>query len=236
MLCGRSLSVASSWWGWEQTILGRYPIELSGGMKQRMVIVHLHAPGTRRCSSPTRSPPPWTCPPRRRSPRRSVEFRNRGLVKSMIVITHDLSILQPGRRLDHGHVCGEARREGVRLPGSSKAPLHPYTHQLIRRFPRSASGSPSSGCPASPAARRRSSIRRPGAVSGPAVPWPTRSAWPSRRSPRSSPATPSPAGRCDGMLTLDRVSKSYRVGMFGGRISRPFVTRASTWMPGRSCR
>ena len=70
-----------------------YPIELSGGMKQRMVMVisTLLEPvaadrrrdhvGARRLDAEGRRQ------------RRSSSFRDRGFVKSMIVITHDLSIL-----------------------------------------------------------------------------------------------------------------------------------------------
>ena len=64
-----------------------------------------------------------------------VGFRDRGFVKSTIVITHDLSILAPGRRHDPDHVRGQARREGVRrvIVDEPAPPVHADADRLAAR-------------------------------------------------------------------------------------------------------
>jgi ABC-type glutathione transport system ATPase component len=54
--------------GLPERVLDLYPMELSGGMKQRVVMI-LSTLLDPRCSSPTRSPQRWTSPPRRPWPR-----------------------------------------------------------------------------------------------------------------------------------------------------------------------
>ena len=69
-----------------------YPIELSGGMKQRVVMVlsTLLDPSLLIADEITSALDVST---QRAVAKMLVEFRDRGFVKSMIVITHDLSVL-----------------------------------------------------------------------------------------------------------------------------------------------
>jgi peptide/nickel transport system ATP-binding protein len=78
--------------GLPQNILERYPIELSGGMKQRVVMVlsSLLDPSLLVADEVTSALDVST---QRAVAELLVEFRDRGFVKSMIVITHDLSVL-----------------------------------------------------------------------------------------------------------------------------------------------
>ena len=73
-------------------MLDRYPIELSGGMKQRVVMVlsSLLDPSLLIADEVTSALDVST---QRAVAELLVEFRDRGFVKSMIVITHDLSVL-----------------------------------------------------------------------------------------------------------------------------------------------
>ncbi|MFA5014102.1 MAG: ABC transporter ATP-binding protein, partial [Actinomycetota bacterium] len=76
----------------KKDILGMYPIELSGGMKQRMVLVlsTLLNPSLLIADEITSALDVST---QKAVAEMLVEFRNRKIVKSMIVITHDISIL-----------------------------------------------------------------------------------------------------------------------------------------------
>ena len=78
--------------GLSNDVLGMYPIELSGGMKQRtvMVISTLLDPSLLIADEITSALDVST---QKAVAEMLVEFRQRGFVKSMIVITHDLSIL-----------------------------------------------------------------------------------------------------------------------------------------------
>ena len=73
-------------------MLERFPIELSGGMKQRVVMVlsSLLDPSLLIADEVTSALDVST---QRAVSELLVEFRDRGFVKSMIVITHDLSVL-----------------------------------------------------------------------------------------------------------------------------------------------
>ena len=134
----RSSSAASPWWAYRKTSWSRYPFELSGGMRQRvtMVISTLLNPSLadrrRGDFGPGRVHPTG-------GGRDADEFRDRGFVKSMIVITHDLSHPGPDRRHDPHHVPGQARREGERGHDhpAPAATLHPAARW--RRCPKSAS-------------------------------------------------------------------------------------------------
>jgi peptide/nickel transport system ATP-binding protein len=78
--------------GLEEDVLERYPIELSGGMKQRVVMVlsTLMNPSLLIADELTSALDVST---QKAVAEMLVEFRDRGFVKSTIVITHDLSIL-----------------------------------------------------------------------------------------------------------------------------------------------
>jgi peptide/nickel transport system ATP-binding protein len=75
-----------------QDVLGMYPIELSGGMKQRMVMVlsTLLDPSLLMADEITSALDVST---QKAVAEMLVQFRDRHFVKSMIVITHDISIL-----------------------------------------------------------------------------------------------------------------------------------------------
>ena len=77
-------------------MLDRYPIELSGGMKQRVVMVlsSILDPSLLIADEVTSA---LDVSSQRAVAELLVEFRDRGFVKSMIVITHDLSVLVPDR-------------------------------------------------------------------------------------------------------------------------------------------
>ena len=78
--------------GLDRSVLGLYPIELSGGMKQRvvMVISTLLDPSLLIADEITSALDVST---QKAVAQTLVEFRDRGFVKSMIVITHDIAVL-----------------------------------------------------------------------------------------------------------------------------------------------
>ena len=78
--------------GLSEEVLGRYPIELSGGMKQRACSCSPRC-STPRCWSRTRSRRLSTSRAQQAVAETLVEFRERGFVKSMMVVTHDLAVL-----------------------------------------------------------------------------------------------------------------------------------------------
>ena len=131
----RARAPARSSSGCRSDVLDRYPIELSGRHEAAHGAWCSRPCSTRRCSSPTRSPRRSTCPPRRPSREMLVEFRDRGFVKSVIVITHDMSILYQIADTHPDHVRRQAGREGVDR-GHHRAPRHPYTRLLISSLPK----------------------------------------------------------------------------------------------------
>ncbi len=78
--------------GLDADVLNRYPIELSGGMKQRMVMVlsTLLNPSLLIADEVTSALDVST---QKAVARALVEFRDRGFVSSMIFITHDISLM-----------------------------------------------------------------------------------------------------------------------------------------------
>ena len=119
--------------GLTEEVLGRYPIELSGGMKQRVVMVlsTLLNPSLLIADEITSALDVST---QKAVAEMLVEFRARGFVKSMIVITHDISILHQVADtilvMYAGHLAEKA-------PGTVivDAPRHPYTRLLISSLP-----------------------------------------------------------------------------------------------------
>ena len=75
-----------------------------------------------------------------------VEFRDRGFVKSMIVITHDLSVLYQIADTILVMYAGQARREGAGRDDRRARRGTRTRGCCSRRCPRSACASPSSGC------------------------------------------------------------------------------------------
>lgn len=114
-------------------VLNMYPIELSGGMKQRMVMVlsALLDPSLLIADEITSA---LDVASQKAVAEMLVEFRNRGCSKSMIVITHDISILY--QIADNimvmyaGQLAEKASTETI-----IHAPRHPYTKLLISSLP-----------------------------------------------------------------------------------------------------
>ncbi len=97
--------------GLSAEVLDLYPIELSGGMKQRVVMVvsSLLDPSLLIADEITSALDVST---QKAVAKALVEFRDRGFVKSMIVITHGPLGAVPDRRHDPRHVRRAAGREG----------------------------------------------------------------------------------------------------------------------------
>jgi peptide/nickel transport system ATP-binding protein len=119
--------------GLSPDVLGMYPIELSGGMKQRsvMVLSTLLDPSLLIADEITSALDVST---QRAVAETLVEFRDRGFVKSMIVITHDLSILY---QIADTILVMYAGRLAEKGPAETivESPLHPYTRLLIGSLP-----------------------------------------------------------------------------------------------------
>jgi peptide/nickel transport system ATP-binding protein len=114
-------------------VLKMYPIELSGGMKQRMVMVlsTLMNPSLLIADEITSALDVST---QKAVAEMLVEFRNREFVSSMIVITHDISILYQLADtimiMYAGQLAEKASTEVI-----IKSPRHPYTKMLISSLP-----------------------------------------------------------------------------------------------------
>ena len=119
--------------GLSQAVLGLYPIELSGGMKQRavMVLSTLLDPSLLIADEITSALDVST---QRAVSETLVEFRDRGFVKSTIVITHDLSLLY---QIADTILVMYAGRLAEKGPADAivNEPRHPYTRMLIGSLP-----------------------------------------------------------------------------------------------------
>jgi peptide/nickel transport system ATP-binding protein len=119
--------------GLPDDILERFPIELSGGMKQRVVMVlsSLLDPSLLIADEVTSALDVST---QRAVSELLVEFRDRGFVKSMIVITHDLSVLYQIADsilvMYAGKLAEKASAETI--VNDSR---HPYTQLLLSSLP-----------------------------------------------------------------------------------------------------
>lgn len=115
-------------------VLSMYPIELSGGMKQRvvMVISALLNPSLLIADEVTSALDVST---QKRVAELLVEFRDRKLVRSMIVITHDISILYQMADsilvMYAGKLVEKASTQVI-----IHDPRHPYTRLLISSLPK----------------------------------------------------------------------------------------------------
>jgi peptide/nickel transport system ATP-binding protein len=113
--------------------LQRYPIELSGGMKQRMVLVisTLLDPSLLIADEVTSALDVST---QRAVATTLAEFRDRGFVTSMIVVTHDVSLVYQIADtimvMYAGRLAEKASADTI-----VKAPRHPYTKLLISSLP-----------------------------------------------------------------------------------------------------
>jgi peptide/nickel transport system ATP-binding protein len=119
--------------GLSTDVLDRYPIELSGGMKQRMVLVlsTLLDPSLLIADEVTSALDVST---QRAVATTLAEFRDRGFVTSMIVVTHDVSLVYQIADtimvMYAGRLAEKASAETI-----VKAPRHPYTKLLISSLP-----------------------------------------------------------------------------------------------------
>lgn len=114
-------------------VLNMYPIELSGGMKQRMVMVisTLLNPSLLIADEITSA---LDVASQKAVAEMLVEFRDRGFVNSLIVITHDMSILY---QIADSILVMYAGQLAEKAPAEAiiHAPRHPYTRLLIASLP-----------------------------------------------------------------------------------------------------
>jgi peptide/nickel transport system ATP-binding protein len=119
--------------GLPASVLERFPIELSGGMRQRVVLVlsSLLDPSLLIADEVTSALDVST---QRAVAELLVEFRNRGFVKSMIVITHDLSVLY---QIADTILVMYAGKLAEKAPSEAvvDSPKHPYTNLLLSSLP-----------------------------------------------------------------------------------------------------
>jgi peptide/nickel transport system ATP-binding protein len=119
--------------GLDRAVLDRYPLELSGGMKQRMVMVisTLLNPALLIADEVTSALDVST---QRAVAQALVGFRDHDLVRSMIVITHDFSLVYQMADtitvMYAGRLAEKAATETI-----VTTPRHPYTQQLISALP-----------------------------------------------------------------------------------------------------
>jgi peptide/nickel transport system ATP-binding protein len=114
-------------------VLDRYPIELSGGMKQRMVMVisTLLNPSLLVADEVTSALDVST---QKAVAEALVDFRDRHYVKSTIIITHDLSLVY---QIADSIIVMYAGRLAEKAPTDTlvAAPRHPYTRMLLGALP-----------------------------------------------------------------------------------------------------
>ena len=119
--------------GLSEDVLGMFPIELSGGMKQRVVMVlsSILDPSLLIADEVTSALDVST---QRAVAELLVEFRDRGFVKSMIVITHDLSVLN---QIADTILVMYAGKLAEKAPADTivNASKHPYTQLLLSSLP-----------------------------------------------------------------------------------------------------
>ena len=119
--------------GLDESVLDLYPIELSGGMKQRVVLVvsTLLDPSLLIADELTSA---LDVSSQRAVSEMLVEFRDRGFVKSIIVITHDLAILY---QIADTILVMYAGKLAEKAPADTivHSPRHPYTRLLLSSLP-----------------------------------------------------------------------------------------------------
>jgi peptide/nickel transport system ATP-binding protein len=119
--------------GLEPSVLDLYPIELSGGMKQRvvMVISTLLDPSLLIADEITSALDVST---QKAVAQTLVEFRDRGFVKSTIVVTHDIAVLYQVADTILVMYAGQLAEKGPADEIVSN-PRHPYTRLLVSSLP-----------------------------------------------------------------------------------------------------
>ena len=119
--------------GLSHEVLERFPIELSGGMKQRVVMVlsTLLDPSLLVADELTSALDVST---QKAVSEMLIEFRERGFVKSTIVITHDLAILYQIADTIIVMYAGKLVEKGA-ASAIVHDPRHPYTRMLIGSLP-----------------------------------------------------------------------------------------------------
>jgi peptide/nickel transport system ATP-binding protein len=119
--------------GLGDSVLDKYSFELSGGMRQRVTIIlsTLLNPALLVADEVTSA---LDVSSQRAVGEMMIEFRDRGFVKSLIAITHDLSILA---QVADSILVMYAGRLAEKASTSTlvKAPLHPYTQLLLASLP-----------------------------------------------------------------------------------------------------
>jgi peptide/nickel transport system ATP-binding protein len=119
--------------GLDPEVLERYPIELSGGMKQRMVMVisTLLNPSLLVADEVTSA---LDVSNQKAVAEALVDFRDRHYVKSTIIITHDLSLVY---QIADSIIVMYAGKLAEKAPTDTlvNAPRHPYTRLLIGALP-----------------------------------------------------------------------------------------------------
>lgn len=119
--------------GLSPDVLSRFPIELSGGMKQRVVMVMatLLNPSLLIADEVTSALDVST---QRAVAESLVDFRDRGYVKSMVFVTHDISLAYQIADTVMVMYAGKlVEKAAVRT--IIDAPQHPYTQALIGALP-----------------------------------------------------------------------------------------------------
>ena len=119
--------------GLKEDVLSKYSFELSGGMRQRVTIIlsTLLNPSLLIADEVTSALDVST---QRAVGEMLVEFRDRGYVKSLIAITHDLAIL--AQIADSITIMYAGRlAEKAATDTIVNEPLHPYTQALIASLP-----------------------------------------------------------------------------------------------------
>lgn len=119
--------------GLTDDVLGKYSFELSGGMRQRVTILMstLLNPSLLIADEVTSALDVST---QRAVGEMLLQFRDRGYVKSVIAITHDLSILaQIADTIAIMYAGRLAERAATKIIVNE--PLHPYTQALIASLP-----------------------------------------------------------------------------------------------------
>ena len=119
--------------GLTDEVLGKYSFELSGGMRQRVTILMstLLNPSLLIADEVTSALDVST---QRAVGEMLIEFRDRGYVKSVIAITHDLSILAQIADTIAIMYAGRLAEKAVTQTIVNE-PLHPYTQALIASLP-----------------------------------------------------------------------------------------------------
>ncbi|MGI5288523.1 ABC transporter ATP-binding protein [Nonomuraea polychroma] len=119
--------------GLPREVLDRYPIELSGGMKQRMVMVisTLLDPSLLIADEVTSALDVST---QKAVARALLGFRDSGYVKSMIFVTHDIALTH---HIADTIMVMYAGKLAEKAPADVivKAPRHPYTRLLLDSLP-----------------------------------------------------------------------------------------------------